>query len=415
MVATGQALLDLVHPQHAGRHLLGHLQRLAQVALGLAEVLVVQAGKVQAQQRQAPQPGHRLGRQALAAALHTDQQHAARQVAGVHGEERLAALVEPALEIGQAADLGKARRLVLEAEHAIHVEQLEARAIEFRQVVLGDRAVVADHVARQQTRLGVGQAAQVLHHLLQGAVVGAHPHAVVALAPALRLLADDGQQLVLAGQRQAEARGQALQLGRQLERMGHQHQGRPLVARRHRHLLEQAHQTRAVGQERMQVAEHVEIGLRVGLDQAQRHLRLATVALAQRLATETQALHALGHRPQVQPQAAADRQRAEGFQHPLLVPGLDDDQAHARIEHQAQVMNIVLHTDSLLCGSLWGWATAGGAATLERPASATLEIRLWTACSARSSTAPYRRASSTRTTRWSPSTTSARRRRCIFS
>src|SRR5690606_32351436 len=116
--------------------------------------------------------------------------------------------------------------------------------------------------------------------------------------------------------------------------------------------------------------------------QAQRHLRLAAVALAERLAAEAQTLHALGDRPQVQPEAAADRQAAEGFQHARLVPGLDDDQAHARVEHQAQVMDIVLHTDSL-----WGGRRRAQPVNSAHPQP--MERRLWTACSARSSTATF--------------------------
>lgn len=69
----GDALLDLVHPQHAGRHGGGHLQHLAQVALGLAVELVVERAEIQAEQRQLPGAGHRLGGEALAGALHAQQ------------------------------------------------------------------------------------------------------------------------------------------------------------------------------------------------------------------------------------------------------------------------------------------------------------------------------------------------------
>ena len=122
MLATGQAFLDLVDPQHTGRHLLGQAQGLTQVALGLAEELVVQAGKVQAQQGQAPQAGHGLGGQALAAALHTDQQHALGQVATLAIEKDALALGQPALQVAQAADLGEARGVVLEAQHPLEIQ-----------------------------------------------------------------------------------------------------------------------------------------------------------------------------------------------------------------------------------------------------------------------------------------------------
>ena len=193
LITTGQALLDLIHPQHAGRHALRQLQGLAQVALGLAEELVVQAGEIQAQQRQPPQPGHRLGRQAFAAALHTHQQHPLGQVFGLGGVEHRLALTQPALEGAQAADLGETRGVVLEAQHALQIQQLELALVQLRQIILGDCAVIADHPPRQGAGFGVAHAAQVFHHLLQGAVIGAHPRAAIALAPARGLIADDGQ------------------------------------------------------------------------------------------------------------------------------------------------------------------------------------------------------------------------------
>ena len=61
--AGGQAFLDLVHPQHAGRELLGRFERVAQVLLGLAVVLVVQRAEIQAHQRHAQAAGNGLRRQ----------------------------------------------------------------------------------------------------------------------------------------------------------------------------------------------------------------------------------------------------------------------------------------------------------------------------------------------------------------
>src|SRR5438552_15245820 len=42
-LVVGEALLQLVDHQHAGRHLLGHPQRLVEILLCLADVLVVEA------------------------------------------------------------------------------------------------------------------------------------------------------------------------------------------------------------------------------------------------------------------------------------------------------------------------------------------------------------------------------------
>ena len=80
VLVGGDTLLDLVHPEHGGGHGCGGTQGLAQVALGLPVVLVVQGAEVQAQQRHAPGTGHRLGGEALAAALHAQEQDALGRV-----------------------------------------------------------------------------------------------------------------------------------------------------------------------------------------------------------------------------------------------------------------------------------------------------------------------------------------------
>src|SRR5690554_2500358 len=145
--------------------------------------------------------------------------------------ERRLALLQPALEARQPAELGKAGGILLEAQYPLHVEQAELGLIEHRQVFLGDGAVVDDQLARQQPRLLVGDTTQVAHHLLQGAVVGTHPAALVASGPARRLLADDGRQLLVRGHAQTDARRQTAQLRRQWQFMTDQQQGRRLLLR----------------------------------------------------------------------------------------------------------------------------------------------------------------------------------------
>ena len=120
-----QALLDLVDPQHARRHLLGRAQRLAQVPLGLAVVLVVERAEVQAHQRHADTPATaraaRLLPQPCTPSSSTPL--GASRSRRAAGERRLA-LLEPALQARQAADVGEVRRVVLEGQHAAAVEQL---------------------------------------------------------------------------------------------------------------------------------------------------------------------------------------------------------------------------------------------------------------------------------------------------
>ena len=188
----------------------------------------------------------------------------------------------------------------------------------------------------------MAEATQVLYHLLQGTVVGTHAHAPVALAPARRLVTHDAQQFVFRRQRQAEASGEALHFGRQFERMRHQHQRRRMRRLAHGNFLEQTHQPRIVLEKRMQVAHHVQVRLRIGLDHAQRRFRLHGRRLIDRRAAEAQALQALGHRPGVQAEATPDRQASQGFQHAQLVPGLDHHQLDLGIQHQPKIMNIVL-------------------------------------------------------------------------
>ena len=74
----GEALLDLVDPEHGGRERSRDLDRLAQRQLGAA-LAAERGGEVEAQQRELPLARHRARRQRLAAALHAEQQQAARR------------------------------------------------------------------------------------------------------------------------------------------------------------------------------------------------------------------------------------------------------------------------------------------------------------------------------------------------
>ena len=115
--------ISSIHSTH-GAMTLGGRQRLAQIALRLADVLVVDRAEVQPQQRHAEDAGRGARRDALAAALHAEQQHAFRRLELRRGavEGRLAQL-QPLLEPRHAAEVGELRGVVLEAEHAAAIEQ----------------------------------------------------------------------------------------------------------------------------------------------------------------------------------------------------------------------------------------------------------------------------------------------------
>ncbi|MNS97947.1 hypothetical protein D3C72_1322960 [compost metagenome] len=178
LAAGGQALFDLIHPQHAWRQLLGRGQRLAQVGFGLAVVLVVQRAHVQAQQRHAKAGGGGLGQHRFAAALHAQQQHAAWRVQPGRcraGDEGDATLVDPALQPVGPGHVAEARAVVLEEQVAAAVEQLELQPRQLWQVVVAQRAIGVDQLPRDAPRIDQAQALQVLQDLLDRLAVHFHP------------------------------------------------------------------------------------------------------------------------------------------------------------------------------------------------------------------------------------------------
>ena len=70
----GEGLFDLVDPEHGRGHRLGLLEGLAEPGLALADELLVEHARVHPHQRHAPGRGDHLGAEALAAALHAQQQ-----------------------------------------------------------------------------------------------------------------------------------------------------------------------------------------------------------------------------------------------------------------------------------------------------------------------------------------------------
>src|SRR5207247_2287364 len=93
---------------HARRHLLGHAQRPLEVFLDLADILVEEPARLHLEQRQSPLARDGARDQRLARALHAEQEDAAARLEAERlrlRRERLLALLEPGLEVLEAADL----------------------------------------------------------------------------------------------------------------------------------------------------------------------------------------------------------------------------------------------------------------------------------------------------------------------
>jgi hypothetical protein len=126
-------------------------------SFGLALDLVVKRAKIQSHQRHPEAAGDGLGGEALAAALHAQQQHALGRIEpGREGRagKTVAALADPLLEAQQAGDVGKARGVVFEMQAPALVEQLEFQLGQFRQVGGADRTVAHDQLAGDAARVG---------------------------------------------------------------------------------------------------------------------------------------------------------------------------------------------------------------------------------------------------------------------
>ena len=103
-----------------------------------------------------------FGGQAFTAALNTDEQNTARRVQrGVRFEENRLALLQPALEALQSADIGELRGVEFEGQCAALVEQPVLGLHDFRQIRLGNGAVVVDGISNQAARIAGTETTQL--------------------------------------------------------------------------------------------------------------------------------------------------------------------------------------------------------------------------------------------------------------
>src|SRR6266702_4279132 len=124
-LAVGERFFDLVDPQHARCERLRRLQRLAQILLGLAVPLAVERPEIEPYERYTENPRRRACREALAATLHAQEQHALGriQLGGAAIEGGLAAR-QPLPQVLHSADISKLRRVRFVGQRAAAVEQL---------------------------------------------------------------------------------------------------------------------------------------------------------------------------------------------------------------------------------------------------------------------------------------------------
>ena len=172
-VAAGvvrEALLQLIDHQHARRHLLGHPQRLVEVLLRLADVLVVEPRRLHLEQGQPPLTRHGARDQRLAASLHPEQKNAAARLdpegLGLRGE-RLLPLLQPRLEVLEAADL---RQVLLRRDvfqHAVLAQHLLLDLDDEVDVPRVQRVVAQDRLRDRALGLERGEAAQAIDEALE--------------------------------------------------------------------------------------------------------------------------------------------------------------------------------------------------------------------------------------------------------
>ena len=256
----GEGLLDLVDPEHARRHAFDRGERAVQALLALADVLVEQATGLQTQQREAQLPRHDAGREALAAALHAEEQEAAwrRQTEGLGLlAERVLAPLDPRPE---ACQTGCARRCLRvqgdELERTSGLEDLALDDGDGVQVVGRERQVVGDGTAHRALGLVHRQPAQAPDQLALVLGREAHLH-VDGPRQVVHDPRDHALQLHVVGQGPGHARAQRREVRGDRERRARDDHGAPRAATLVHHVLHGASDGRVVqrGREILQVED----------------------------------------------------------------------------------------------------------------------------------------------------------------
>jgi hypothetical protein len=271
--------------------------------------------------RQPPLRGHRLGGEALAAALHAEQQQALGlgQPELPRGlAERAGTAGEPALEVVQSADTGQALlgRVVLEqpalADDLPLLLQDELDVVHVQAVVGGHR------LGEGVLRLGDGEAEGGLDELLALTAVELHGHPLVR-AQRGHDLAQELAQLVEGGKRDVQHGDVLLQLHRDVEHGGQQDHGRVGRLELLGQLAQRADDDRVV-QERVEVLEDDQRGIGQGQDGAQGVARVPGPVGRRAPARPGHLAQPAGDRPGAERLAVVARQLLEDGVQPLLLP-----------------------------------------------------------------------------------------------
>ena len=152
----------------------------------------------------------------------------------------------------------------------------------FRQLGLGDGAIVIDGFVGQAAGVGGRKTGQVADQQVQRLVGGLHFAMAVLRAPIRGDVIDDAAQFVGGGQRQPEIRGKGAQLLRHWQRRANQNHGGIELGIRQRDVLEKT-DVNVVLQVGMKVQQHEQAGRGRGLDVIEdflgfQHRRLRLVA-----------------------------------------------------------------------------------------------------------------------------------------
>ena len=247
---------NLVDPQHARRDRCRNVERLAQVLLRLADVLVVETAGIELEQRLLPLPRNHLRGERLAAALHTDDQHAARRIEPERPRFRTepdAHAIEPRFQPVEPSELERVLARAVELQQAAVLDRFTLPLYEPRHVFGRQLPVVQDRPRERLARLVEREPRQRLQHLLEplGPERDVEPllRAQRLQHPVQHLL-----QLVVPWQIESQRHGEARQVARQRDAVARHHDDRAVAAERLRRFLEGAVGSR-IGQMRLQILE----------------------------------------------------------------------------------------------------------------------------------------------------------------
>ena len=307
--------------------------------------LVVEHAEVEPQQRHAPRAGDRLGGQALAGALHAQQQHALGRIdaelARIAGE-RDAPPVEPAFETARPPT---SVMLPLSISNSSRPPSPSASRLNFRMRRTSSKLICSSMrmaCADQAARVLLAHAGEVLHDELNRLLVALQRAMALRALPQLRFFLEYFADFGNVGQRQIEARAHPREIGRQVELGADKYQrARGLVVFL-RDFLDQPH-IHGVFEVRLRIDQHVDAVLRRFVDMPQRVLEF--VGLGDDIRAR-HAFQAVGDGPHEQRPAFEVGGALEQSHHARLLARFDLHHRKARADDDGQVAKGISHGGS---------------------------------------------------------------------